>query len=178
MPALLLRPPRARLCGAGREPHRVAVLGVAHDLARHRSLAAQGPAELADQACGASVVEMDMLADQRRALAVDAAVAVLLKGAEAVAQQQALELPPVDARASSSLGGRQSHLVTDFAIEAPPPAGVQSEVRRFVLVNLAIQNSATVACMRSLVMIATSFPQRQCPGAAPGRKGRSTAWSH
>src|ERR1039457_1692521 len=80
------------LRGASGEPHGVAVLGVAHDLARHRRLRAKRPAELAPETSATPVIQMDVLADQRRSPAVHAAVAVLLERAEAVAQQQALEL--------------------------------------------------------------------------------------
>ena len=70
----------------------MAVLEVAHDLARHRRLAAQRAAQLADDALRARLVQVDLLAGQRRAPAVGAAVAVGLQGADAAAQQHALEL--------------------------------------------------------------------------------------
>jgi hypothetical protein len=50
----------------------VAVLGVADGLARQRVIAAQGPAELADDALNA-LVQMDALADEGGAAAVRAA---------------------------------------------------------------------------------------------------------
>ena len=61
-----------------------------HEVGRNRHLAAQHPAQLADHAAAPSVVQVDLLADQRRAPAVDAAVAIRLQGADAMAQQQAL----------------------------------------------------------------------------------------
>ena len=69
----------------------MAVLGVAHDLGRDRGLAAQRAAELADDAPGASV-QVDVLAHERRAPAVGAAIAVGLQRADAATQQDALEL--------------------------------------------------------------------------------------
>ena len=69
----------------------MAVLGVAHELGRDRVLAAQGAAQLADDALDARV-QMHMLAHQRRAPAVAAAVAVGLQRTDAATQQEALEL--------------------------------------------------------------------------------------
>src|SRR5271166_1658202 len=86
-----LRRWRAELGGADGEPHGVAVLGMAHELARHGRLAPQRPAELADDALPAAVVEVELLADQRRAPAVHAAVAVGLERSDAPLQQHALE---------------------------------------------------------------------------------------
>ena len=77
-------------------------------------VAAQRAAQLADDAPAAAVVEVHVLARQRRAPAVDAAVAVGLQGAHAAPQQQALELLDV--------GGGRSHLPTGFAVPAALPA--------------------------------------------------------
>ena len=86
-----LEPNKALLGRADGEANRVAVLGMAHELARHGRFFAQRPAELADDALLAPVVEVELLADQGRAAAVDAAVAVGLEGPDAPLQQHALE---------------------------------------------------------------------------------------
>ena len=88
-PASLVTAP---LGGASGEPDGVPVLGVAYDLARCGCLPAQRPAQLAHQAPAAPVKQVDALADQRRAPAVDATISVSLERAEAVMQKQAFEL--------------------------------------------------------------------------------------
>jgi hypothetical protein len=70
----------------------VTVLAVAHELAEDRRPVAQGPAQLADDFAAAAVVEVHVLAGQRRAPAVGAAAAVGLQGAQPAAKQVALEL--------------------------------------------------------------------------------------
>ena len=61
------------------------------------ALAAPRPAQLADDPVLAPGVEVDQLAGQRGAPAVDAAVPVGLEGAETATQQDALELLHVSA---------------------------------------------------------------------------------
>jgi len=73
----------------------VTVLGVAHDLGRHRSLAAQGPAELADDATGPggrASIQVDVLADEGRAPAVGAAMPIGLERTDTAPQENPLEL--------------------------------------------------------------------------------------
>ena len=72
----------ARSGGARRQAHGLAVLAVAHDLAGDRRLATQHPAQLADDAAATAVVQMHVLARQRRAAAVRATLAVGLEHAE------------------------------------------------------------------------------------------------
>src|SRR5215218_8389938 len=64
------------------------VLGRAHELGALRGLAAARAAELADDPLG---VQVDPLADQRGAVAVDAAGALAGELLDALAQQRALE---------------------------------------------------------------------------------------
>src|SRR5277367_2574715 len=64
---------------------------MAHDLGRHRSLAAQRPAELADDALGVSI-QMDVLAREGGTSAVGAAMSVGLERTDAATQQDALQL--------------------------------------------------------------------------------------
>src|SRR2546429_363782 len=73
------------------EAHGVTMLAVANELRRHRCLAAQPSAELAHDASLAALVEMDLLARQRRAPTVRAAIAIGLQRADAAAQERALE---------------------------------------------------------------------------------------
>ncbi len=77
----------AALGRAGRQPHRMTVLAVTHDLARDRRLAPQRAAELADEPAVTAVVDVHVLASQRRAPAVGAAVAIGLELADAATQQ-------------------------------------------------------------------------------------------
>src|ERR1700760_3120210 len=77
------------------------VLAVAHGLAGDGRLAPQRAAQLADDPTAATVVEVDVLAGQRRAPAVGAAIAVGLERADAAAQEEALEL--------LYMGHRRSH---------------------------------------------------------------------
>lgn len=69
----------------------MAVLGVAHELGRDRMLTAQRAAQLADDALSTGV-QMDVLAHERRAPAVRAAIPIGLQGTDAATQLQALEL--------------------------------------------------------------------------------------
>ena len=69
----------------------MAVLEVAHELGRDRMLTAQWAAQLADDALNAGV-QVDVLAHERRASAVRAAIAIGLQRADAAAQLHALEL--------------------------------------------------------------------------------------
>jgi hypothetical protein len=80
------------------------VLAVANDLARHRRLATQRAAQLTHDAASTLVVKVYVLSGQRRAPAVDAAVAVSLQGTHATPQQEALELLCV-------VGRRRGHLL-------------------------------------------------------------------
>ena len=75
-PASLVTAP---LGGASGEPDGVPVLGVAYDLARCGCLPAQRPAQLAHEAPATPVIQVDALADQRRAPAVHAAMPVRLE---------------------------------------------------------------------------------------------------
>ena len=97
-------PDRRRAAQAARavEADRVTVLAVAHDLARDGRLAAQRAAQLADDAAVAAVVEVHVLAGQRRAPAVDAALAPGLQSAHTASQQEALELLCVVGRSRPS----------------------------------------------------------------------------
>src|SRR6478672_3540167 len=86
------RPAHARLSRLGcahRETHGVTVLAVANDLAGDRRLMTQGAAQLADDPPAPLVVQVDMLAGQRRAPAVRTASAVGLQGTHPAAQQAA-----------------------------------------------------------------------------------------
>ena len=93
------------------ETHGVAVLAVPDELARHRGLAAARATQLADDPLLAPGVEVDLLAGQRRAPAVGAAVSVGLQGTEAAAQQDALEL--------LHMGRRRGHDALGFRRPAP-----------------------------------------------------------
>src|SRR5215207_4656563 len=64
------------------------VLGRAHQLGPLRGVAAARPAQLADHCLG---VEIDTLADQRRAVAVVAAGALVGEQADALSQQRLLD---------------------------------------------------------------------------------------
>jgi len=68
---------------ANGEAHGVTVLAVANELGRQRLLAAQLPAELAHDAPLAPLVEVHLLARQRRAPAVGAAIAIGLQRTDA-----------------------------------------------------------------------------------------------
>jgi len=70
----------------------MAVLAVAHDLAGHRLVATQWPAQVADDPAPAPVIQVHLLPRERRAPTFDAAAAVRLQGAHAATQQKALEL--------------------------------------------------------------------------------------
>src|SRR5258708_35968084 len=96
--------------GAGGEPHGLAVLGVAHELARQGGVPAQLTAELADGFGRArGLIQMHVLAGERRATAVRAAAAIGPEGAQPPHQEAALELLEV-------LGdGRHRHLFRRLA---------------------------------------------------------------
>lgn len=83
-------PGSGELRGAG-EAHGVAVLGVAHELGRDRMRTTQRAAQLADDPLNVGV-QMHVLAHERRAAAVHAAIPIGLQSAEAATQLQALEL--------------------------------------------------------------------------------------
>jgi hypothetical protein len=85
-------PPRyGSVCLRGAaDPNRVAALEVAHALAAGRLLAAERPTQLADDRVAG--VQMDAFADERRAAAVGAAMAVGRERPNAAPQQQALQL--------------------------------------------------------------------------------------
>lgn len=71
------------------------VLWVAHNLGRQRSLAAQGPAQLADDATGRggrASIQVDVLAGEGRAPAVGAAMPVGLERTDTSLQEHSLEL--------------------------------------------------------------------------------------
>ncbi len=73
----------------------MAVLCVAHDLRRNRSLTAQGPAELANDALctgGRASIQVDVLAGEGSAPAVGAAMPIGLQRANAATKENALEL--------------------------------------------------------------------------------------
>jgi hypothetical protein len=92
------------------------VLAVTHELARDRCVATQRPAQLADDPLFASVIQMDVLARQRCAPAVGAAVAIGLQRTDPAAQQEALEL--------LYMGDRQRHGHSDFAVAVRAPSGL------------------------------------------------------
>jgi hypothetical protein len=96
--------------GARGETHGVPVLGVADELGGSGVLAAQGPAELADDAAVA-LEEVHALADERCATAVAAAMAIGRESADAAAQERALELLDV--------GDRRGHVACGFR-RVPP----------------------------------------------------------
>jgi hypothetical protein len=80
---------------AGGETDGVAVLCVAHDLRGQRGLATEGTAELADDPVRAgrrAFIQMHLLARERGASTVGAAMAVGLERTDATPQQDALEL--------------------------------------------------------------------------------------
>jgi hypothetical protein len=108
--------------GGQADANRLTVLAVAHDLTRHGRLATQRAAELADEAAGASVVDVHVLPDQRRAPAIGALVAIGLQLAHAAPQQEALELVCVVAR--------RSHLRAFFAARTALPATRRALARR------------------------------------------------
>lgn len=108
-------PTRGTLGGAGRETHGMAKLCVADDLGGERCGAAQRAAQLANDA-GEALVQMDTLAYQRSAGAVDAAVAVGRERVDSAQQEVALELLDVAMR-----GG---HGPT-FATVGRPPAEIR-----------------------------------------------------
>jgi hypothetical protein len=107
------------LGGARCEAHGLPALGVAHGLDGHRRIAAQRPAELADDA-GVGAVDVHLLADKRRATAVCAAVAISREDPDATAQEEALELFGIGG------GGRSgcAH-AEDFATPRRSPAGLR-----------------------------------------------------
>jgi hypothetical protein len=70
----------------------VAALEVADELARHGDLTLSRAAQLAHDPSARTVVHVDVLAHERGASAVGAAVPVRLQGAQAEAKQMALEL--------------------------------------------------------------------------------------
>jgi len=163
------RPARARRPrsgGAHCEANGVAVLAVANDLAGDRCLMTQRAAQLAHDPPAALVVQVDMLACQRRAPAVRAAIAVGLQCTDPAAQQAALQLLDV--------GHRESH---DRRTSPPAPALLRSSIRwqrvcneiTRVDTNVSILGDAASSPLRKmresglcrngqLVMIATSFP--------------------
>ena len=159
----------------------MAVLAVADDLAGDRALATQQAAQLADDPVRAPVVEMDVLAGQRRAPAVGAALAVGLERAEAAAQQVALELLDVDRRRAIdsrvSPSGRRLLPVPRPARSrfAPGSSNVARGIRPTGRVErrMPIRYPELPIALDSLVMIATSF-LRDVGAAAPGsaRAGR------
>jgi hypothetical protein len=67
------------------------MLRVAHELGRDRVLMTQRAAQLTDDALNAGV-QVDVLAHERRASAVRAAIPIGLQRADAATQLQALEL--------------------------------------------------------------------------------------
>ena len=67
------------------------MLRVAYELGRDRMFTAQWTAQLADYALNVSV-QVDVLAHERRAAAVRAAIPIGLQRADAATQQEALEL--------------------------------------------------------------------------------------
>ena len=75
-----------------READRVSVLAVADELGGERDLSAPGAAQRADDALAGSPVDVHVLAGQRRASAVRAAVAVGLEGSDAPAQKHPFQL--------------------------------------------------------------------------------------
>src|SRR5438105_4879793 len=81
-----------RALGDPCQAHRVPVLAVAHELGGDGGLATQGAAQLAHDPLAAPLVEVHVLARERRAPAVGAAVAVGLEHVEAAPEELALEL--------------------------------------------------------------------------------------
>lgn len=116
------------LSGARSEADGVPVLAVAHDLAGDGWLAPQRAAQLADEPAAATVVEVDMLAGQRRAATVGATIAVGLERADAAAQEEALELLYVGHRGghrrSGFRHGRRCSCPCNAAVCAPIAQGM------------------------------------------------------
>jgi hypothetical protein len=87
------RGPSARESGSARgETHGVTVLAVPNDLARDGSIPLARATQLTDDPLLRACVEVDLLAGQRRASAVHAAMAIGLQRSEPAAQQHDLEL--------------------------------------------------------------------------------------
>ena len=95
------------------EPHGVAQLAVAHDLAQQRRAATQLAAQLAHDSGGA-LVDVHALANQGRAIAIYAAMTVGRERAHAALQEVALELLDIVVRRSHA---------RRFAVSGPAPAG-------------------------------------------------------
>ncbi len=101
------------------EAHGVAVLAVTHDLAGERRLAVGLTAELADEPlprAAAIAVYVHLLARQRRASTVGAALPSGLQLTDAAAQQKTLQLLDV--------ADRERHGASDFAVAGQGPAAV------------------------------------------------------
>src|SRR6478609_10867239 len=104
---------------AGGEAHGVAELAVTYHLARERRVPAQPAAQLAHDP-DVALVDVDALAHERGALAVQAAMTVGGQRADTAPQQEALELPDVAMRG----GGHEG----TFATAGRPPALVLREI--------------------------------------------------
>lgn len=111
-------PGSAALRGARGETNGVTALEVPDDLAGKRRLAAGRATQLADDPLLKACVDVDLLAGQRGAPAVRAAISSRLQCAEAATQQNALE------QLHMSCGRR--HDVLEFVALAPAPAVTRS----------------------------------------------------
>jgi hypothetical protein len=105
---------------------------VAHDLRGQRSLAAEGTTELADDSVtvgGGASIQVDVLARERRAPTVGAAMAVGLERADTAPQEDTLELLDM---AGGGHGLKDSLPRAGFLPEAlGPPPGRERRLLRF-----------------------------------------------
>jgi hypothetical protein len=86
---------------------------VTNDLGRCRSLAAQQPAELTDNAIGAggrASIQMNVLTGQRSTPTISAAMPIGLESADAATQQDALELLDMTGGGGHRLKDSSSHV--------------------------------------------------------------------
>jgi hypothetical protein len=161
----------------------VAVLGVAYELARHRTLPAEGAAKLADDPLGV-LVEVDLLPDEGRSPAVAAAVAARLEGAHTSTEEEALELLHV------AVGGPAHGRF--FAATTWVPAHRRPAARKIVL---GFWMSESRLCKNpdhnpqrqgrtrtALLCSARKLPDGQHPGELPrkgeARDGIAYFWHH
>jgi hypothetical protein len=105
---------RGELPALVRDPHRVPERGAVDEARGDGLFVAQGAAQLAEHA--ARLVDVDVLADERRALAVVAALAALRHGADAAAQE--VQVEPWQFPDGES---HPAHFVVLNAVPALPP---------------------------------------------------------
>jgi len=119
----------------------VAVLGVAHQLARRGGLGAQRAAQLAHDA-GYVRVQVDVLARQWRAPAVSAPVTIGLQRANPTAKQHLFELLDIALdRLCHGLKGSPSHVYLLLFAEAETRVNIQCAAISARLLNFRYRNS-------------------------------------